>query len=205
MWCRIASPGAPWMSCGMTGHSAPDCSGSPTTARWRDRQAALARAARHAAGAAVGAEATGAEYADPRGGGAGGCAQDLETTAELPATSPSITEHMKAIVAVRSRQRHLPLARRRQRRHQVLRTTLRACTNYFRFDPELGHIAATQQPTRTRWLGHPWLVDPWQVYSACMVLTKSTNPNCVAHPLNCKLLLRYRCQSSSSAGRKMQG
>ena len=84
-------------------------------------------------------------------------------------------------------------------------TDLRACTNYFRFDPELGHIAATQQPTRTRWLGHPWLVDPWHVYSACMVLTKSTNPNCVAHPLNCKLLLRYRCQSSSSAGRKMQG
>jgi hypothetical protein len=118
----------------------------------------------------------------------------------LPATSRSIAEDMKAIVVVRSRQRHLPLPRRRQRRHEVLRATLRAWANY-RFDTETGHIAATRQPTRT----HLRLVDPWHVYSVCMVLTKTTNPNCVAHPLNCRLLPRYRCQSSSSAGRKMQG
>ena len=123
----------------------------------------------------------------------------------LPATSRSIAEDMKAIVAVRSRQRHLPLPRRRQRRHEVLRATLRAWANYFRFDTETGHIAATRQPTRTHWFGHLRLVDPWHVYSDCMVLTKTTNPNCVAHPLNCRLLPRYRCQSSSSAGRKMQG
>jgi hypothetical protein len=164
MWCRIPSrPSSPWTSCRRTRHSAPGCSGSPTTARWTccavigklpwlgllgTRQALPLEPRRRG------------RVRRSAGGGAGGCAQDLETTAELPATSPSITEHMKAIVAVRSRQRHLPLARRRQRRHQVLRTTLRACTNYFRFDPELGHIAATQQLTRTLWLGHPWLVDP---------------------------------------------
>jgi hypothetical protein len=35
MWCRIPSrPSSPWTSCRRTRHSAPGCSGSPTTARW---------------------------------------------------------------------------------------------------------------------------------------------------------------------------
>ena len=196
MWCRIGSPGTPWMSCRMTGHSAPGCSGSTTTARWTS--AAQPRDPR-VGGAGDGAEGLvaivqlgaadgrhGAVIGKPRRLGLVGKRQappseprrrapnapiravvaqvvarrSWKPRPTLPATSRSIAEDMKAIAAVRSRQRHPPLARRRQRRHQVLRTTLRASTNYFRFDPELGHIAATQQLTRTLWLGHPWLVDP---------------------------------------------
>jgi|HubBroStandDraft_6_1064221.scaffolds.fasta_scaffold01323_7 hypothetical protein len=64
MWCRIPSrPSSPWTSCRRTRQLRARlfriAHNRALDLLCRDRQAALARAARHAAGAAVGAEATG--------------------------------------------------------------------------------------------------------------------------------------------------